>query len=156
MSRLIWTLFVLPIMVSQIHHAEESVKNVPHYPNGNTVYKTGRATYYSSGLMEHVARIRRIKLDGATGFSTYPDCSKIGGVLVVSVLNPHTQRWSAWARKRIVDCSETRDYARHVAEGLVELSYEQALDYGYLSEGHTRIRFYLEEPVTHDQGKAPK
>lgn len=107
-------------------------------------WEIGKATYYHRGTMERVASYRGLTLEGTTGFSTYPDCEQIGNVLVVSVFNPVDQEWSMWERKRIVDCSQPEDYARHKREGLVELSYEDAGKYGYRGEGRTRIRYYLE------------
>ena len=135
MLPMVWAYWDPPI----VHRPTPTPTPVPTHP----AYQIGRATLYSPGLMESIARGRGIKLDGATGFSTYPDCRKIGGVLVVQVLDPRTNRWSGWDRKRIVDCSQTVDYARHVAEGLVELPYKDAVTYGYSREGHTDIRFYL-------------
>lgn len=106
-------------------------------------YTVGVAKYYMMGLLGKVAQRRGTDLDGASGFSTYPNCREIGRVLYVSVLDPRTERWSGWHAKRIVDCSQTVDYARHVREGLVELSYDDAVRYGYAGEGKTRIRFRL-------------
>lgn len=105
-------------------------------------YQEGKATHYSPGLLERVARRRGIALDGMSGFSTYPDCSYIGGRIWVSVLNPRTRLWSSWSQKRIVDCSQPRDYERHRRTGLIEFSYEEARRYGYLGEGRTRVRYY--------------
>lgn len=147
MAWLLW----MPIFLAQMTQmANDDIprtiahdQTTPLYPNGRVVYNVGKATYYSSGLMENVARTRGIKKGEADGFATYPDCKQIGNYLMVSVLNPRNGKWSSWHKKRIVDCSEPVDYKRHIAEGLVELSYEQALDYGYLSEGRTSIRFYL-------------
>ena len=119
-------------------------------PNGSTPigtpdkqhYEEGKATYYGPGTMEGVAAKRGIKLNGASGFSSFPDCREIGNTLMVSVRDPRTGRWSKWESKRIVDCSQPRDYSRHVREGLVELSYRDAVKYGYAYDGRTRIRFY--------------
>ncbi len=110
-----------------------------------TNYQTGKATFYSPGLIERVAGKRGIGLGPMDGYSTYPDCGKLGQSLSVSVRNPATGRWSAWDRKRIVDCSQPRDYARHIREGLIELSYQDAVRYGYARDGTTRIRFYLSD-----------
>lgn len=107
-------------------------------------YHEGKATFYSPGLMNAVAHKRGIALGGASGYATYPDCREIGNYLQVSVLNPKSGKWSEWSVKRIVDCSRPRDYARHKAEGLVELAYSDAVLYGYNREGHTSIRYYLE------------
>lgn len=104
----------------------------------------GKATYYRQGLMERVAGYRGIDVAGASGFSTHPDCGNIGRTMMVSVRDPRSGVWSGWERKRIVDCSQAVDYDRHVASGLVELSYEDARKYGYLSEGRSVIRYYLE------------
>jgi hypothetical protein len=105
-------------------------------------YQEGKATFYRSGLLERVAARRGIALDGATGYSTFPDCSRLGWRIRVSVLDPRTGRWSGWEWKRVVDCSQPADYARHVRTGLVELSYKDAQRYGYAGEGRTRVRFY--------------
>jgi hypothetical protein len=105
-------------------------------------YQEGKATYYSPGLLEKVAARRGIALNGMTGFATYPDCSKIGWRMWVSVLNPRTRLWSSWSQKRIVDCSQNVDRERHVRTGLVEFSWEDARRYGYAGEGRTRVRFY--------------
>lgn len=113
-------------------------------PRTRPLYTTGRATFYHRGLMQRVAADRHIAQGNTSGFATYPDCAMLGRVIDVSVFNPNTQQWSAWARKRIVDCSQTRDRARHELEHLVELSYEDAVQYGYKTEGHTLVRYYLE------------
>lgn len=105
--------------------------------------REGKATHYSPGLMERVAKVRHIDLGGTTGFATYPSCGALGKVLYVSVQDPRDKHWSPWHTKRVVDCSRPRDYRRHVNEGLVELSYRDAVKYGYVDEGRTRVRFYL-------------
>ena len=92
--------------------------------------------------MQRTAAYRGVTLGDNSGFATYPDCRAIGSTIWVSVKDPRTGRWSGWDRKKIVDCSQPPDYARHVREGLVELSYEDARKYGYLGEGRTRVRFY--------------
>lgn len=106
-------------------------------------YTEGKATYYSQGVFQRVAAYRGVALAGATGWASYPNCDRIGGLIYVSVLNPRTGAYSGFHSKRIVDCSQVRDYARHVRDGLVELSYEDAIKYGYKSSGKTRIRYYL-------------
>lgn len=105
-------------------------------------YITGKCTFYGRGLMEKVAMKRGVKLDGATGYCTYPNCEFIGKTIMVSVLNPVSGKWSGWERKRIVDCSQPKDRARHEAEHLVELSYSDAVKYNYAREGRTKVRFY--------------
>lgn len=106
-------------------------------------YVEGTAKYYSQGTMQRVASYRNIDLGGATGYATYPDCGKLGGLIYVSVLNPRTLVWSAWESKRITDCSQVRDRARHERDKLVELSYEDAIKYGYRSSGKTKLRYVL-------------
>jgi hypothetical protein len=108
-------------------------------------HHTGVAKYYGMGLMQDVARFRGLDMGSTTGFATYPDCERIGEVIWVSVFNPITEEWSEWDNKVIVDCSQPKDYARHKKEGLVELSYEDAGKYGYLTEGRTKIKYYLEK-----------
>lgn len=107
------------------------------------VYHTGRATYYHPGLMEQVARGRGIALNGADGFTTFPDCNYMGLPLWVKVYDPLSQSWGHWSLRRIVDCSQPWDLARHLAEGLVELPYQDAVRYGYVGEGHTAVRWAL-------------
>lgn len=106
-------------------------------------YVEGTVKYYSQGTFERVAAYKNIDLGGASGYASFPDCSRIGGLIYVSVLNPRTSVWSAWHSKRIVDCSQSRDRTRHEAIRLVELSYEDAIKYGYKSAGRTSIRYYL-------------
>jgi hypothetical protein len=130
---MIQTMTLMACLLSQAN--SEAVGRIP-------AYQEGKATYYSPGLMERVARRRGIELDGMSGFATYPDCSYIGGRIWVSVLNPRTRLWSSWSQKRIVDCSQPRDYERHVRTGLIEFSYQDAKRYGYAREGRTRVRFY--------------
>lgn len=116
-------------------------------PQSTHDYHDGKATYYSPGLMEDVAASRGLynkrAYKAGERYATYPDCSRIGGTIYVSVLDPRSEEWSGWSAKKIVDCSQPSDYARHIKEGLIELSYEDAVKYGYSGEGRTRIRFYL-------------
>jgi hypothetical protein len=106
-------------------------------------YNEGRAVYYRQGLMERVAARRGLLLGQGTGFVTHPDCRKIGSYMMVSVWNPVTRSWSAWSKKRIADCSQPRDYARHVAAKQVEFSYADAQKYKFAVNGKTRVRWYL-------------
>ncbi|HEY6020212.1 MAG TPA: hypothetical protein VIY48_10010 [Candidatus Paceibacterota bacterium] len=144
MDWLKWILWLLSLVQAASSNQARAASVYQAQQPTPTYYRTGKATFYHAGLMEHVAVIRGVDLGYASGFSTYPDCSRIGGYLEVSVQNPHSGDWSPWSPKRIVDCSQPKDYARHVAEGLVELGYDDAVRYGYASSGFTRIRFYLE------------
>jgi hypothetical protein len=129
-------------IISLLLHILVSAHSAYNAPQA--AYEVGVAKFYRAGLLEHVAQYRGVGLDGASGFATYPDCARIGEVLWVSVKNPVSQRWTAWESKRVVDCSEVKDYQRHVREGLVELAYDDAVKYGYAGEGKTSVRFYLE------------
>jgi hypothetical protein len=129
-------------IISLLLHILVSAHSAYNAPQA--AYEVGVAKFYRAGLLERVAAYRGVGLDGTSGFATYPDCARIGEVLWVSVKNPVSQRWTAWESKRVVDCSMPADRKRHEAEGLIEVSWEDAGKYQFRSDGKTAVRFYLE------------
>lgn len=105
----------------------------------------GRTVYYRNGLMESVAAGRGLHKGTTSGFAAFPDCDRIGDIIFVSVLNPVSGMWSDWESKTIADCSQPVDRARHEAAHQIELSYQDAIKYGYKGEGHTDVRWFLKE-----------
>ena len=106
-------------------------------------YHVGRATYYHPGLMARVARHRGLGLGWAQSYGTNPDCHLIGRYEWTSLWDPVLQRWDPWTSRRIVDCSQPWDLARHLREGLIEVPYQDAVAAHFVGEGRTQVRWKL-------------
>lgn len=92
----------------------------------------GIAKYYSAGMFARVARNRGIKLrHDVNGYAAVADCGKIGMVVTASINGSNMQHF------QVLDCSQSRDLARHAREGLIiEIDHDSAKRYGILDRGH--------------------
>ncbi len=94
-------------------------------------HERGIAKFYSRGVMEEVARNRGIAMrKDVSGYAAVADCGKIGSVVLASVGTLGAQRY------QVLDCSQTRDLARHAKEGLIiEVDWLTAKRAGLLLTG---------------------
>lgn len=100
--------------------------------------QSGWVKYYSKGQMQRTARIRGLTLPaGYDGYSSTPPCENIGRTLYVRV-------GGRTFKTLTVDCSQTRDRARHIRSGLVaEVNFEIAQQAGFVSKGKAKCEVWF-------------